>query len=162
MPLPAGPIEPLPDVSTSEIVGLLELLHQRAGEEDIVRIAEATNQEFGRIILVVKAAELLGFVDTPLQMVVLTAKGRRFVEARVEERKLLWQEQLLTLQLFREVYEVVQRQPGHSIDSDFVLETIIAHMPYENYEKIFNTFIRWARFGELFTYDEASRQVTRT
>jgi hypothetical protein len=33
-------------------------------------------------------------------------------------------------------------------------------MPYENYEKVFNTFIRWARFGELFAYDEATRRIT--
>jgi hypothetical protein len=24
---------------------------------------------------------------------------------------------------------------------------------------VFNTFIRWARFGALFTYDEATQQV---
>ena len=32
-------------------------------------------------------------------------------------------------------------------------------MPYENYEKIFNTFIRWARFGELFAYDETVQRI---
>ena len=58
-------LEPLPDVSASEIVGLLEYLHAKDGEEDIVRIAEETNREFARVIAIVKAAEMLGFVDTP-------------------------------------------------------------------------------------------------
>jgi cobalt-zinc-cadmium resistance protein CzcA len=158
--VPAGPPEPLPDVSASEIIGLLEYLHQRGGEEDIVRIADETNREFARVVFIVKAAELLGFIDTPLQMVVLTATGKRFVEATPEERKDLWRDQLLTLRLFREVYDVLQRQPDRAVDSDFVLETIVTRMPYENYEKVFNTFVRWARFGELFAYDETTQRIT--
>ena len=46
------------------------------------------------------------------------------------------------------------------MDSDFVLETIVMCMPYENYEKVFNTFIRWARFGGLFLYDEATQRIS--
>jgi hypothetical protein len=33
-------------------------------------------------------------------------------------------------------------------------------MPYENYEKVFNTFVRWGRFGEMFTYDEGAQRLT--
>src|SRR5262249_53206730 len=40
-----GPTEPLPDVSASEVIGLLEYLHARGDEEEIVRIAEDTNRE---------------------------------------------------------------------------------------------------------------------
>jgi cobalt-zinc-cadmium resistance protein CzcA len=158
--IPAGPAEPLPDVSSTEIIGLLEYLRQRGDEEDIVRIAENTNREFARVVYIVKSAEMLGLVDTPLHMVVLTPIGKRFVEATPEDRKTLWRDRLLTLQLFREVYDVLQRQPDRTVDSDFVLETIVTRMPYENYEKVFNTFIRWARFGELFTYDETTRRIT--
>ena len=87
--VPVGPAEPLPDVSAADIIGLLEYLHQHQGEEeDVVRIADNTNREFTRMVLVVKAAELLGFIDTPLHMVVLTAKGRRLVEATpLDQRK---------------------------------------------------------------------------
>jgi NitT/TauT family transport system ATP-binding protein len=90
----------------------------------------------------------------------LTAAGKRLVETGPDERKALWREQLLTLRLFHEVYEVLQRQPDHTVDSDFVLETIVTRMPYENYEKVFSTFVHWARFGELFAYDEATQRIT--
>jgi cobalt-zinc-cadmium resistance protein CzcA len=156
-----GPAEPLPDVSASEVIGLLEYLHQHEADEmDVVRIADSTNREFTRVVLMVKAAEMLGFVDTPLHIVVLTPTGTQFVQARPEERKDLWREQLLKLNLFREVYEVLQRQPEHSVASDFVLETIVTRMPYENYEKVFSTFVRWARFGELFVYDEVTQRLS--
>jgi cobalt-zinc-cadmium resistance protein CzcA len=160
---PAGPVmEPLPDVSAIEVIGLLEYLHEHGGEEDIVRIAENTNREFARIVYIVKAGEMLGLIETPLHMVVLTPKGNQLIEATPEQRKELWREQLLELSLFREVYEVLQRQPDRAVDSDFVLETIVTRMPYENYEKVFQTFVRWARFGELFVYDEGTQRIALT
>ena len=66
----------------------------------------------------------------------------------------------MQLGLFRDVHEVLQRQPDRSIDRDFVLETIITRMPYENYQRVFNTFVRWARFGELFAYDPSAQRLT--
>src|SRR5262249_11832171 len=156
---PAGPPEPLPDVSAPEIVALLEHLHQHGDEQDVVAVAESTNRAFARVVLIVKAAEMLGFVDTPLHMVVLTAVGKRFVEAPPDERKALWRDQLLKLHLFREVHAVLQRQPDRAVDSDFVLETIVTRMPYEHYEQVFATFVRWARFGELFDYNEADQRI---
>lgn len=37
---------------------------------------------------------------------------------------------------------------------DFVFETIAMMLPSENYERMFETLVRWARFGDLFAYDE--------
>src|SRR5207245_718655 len=75
---PTGPAyEPLPEVTSSEIVGLLEYLDARGGKDDVFRIAADTNREIGRIIAVVKAAEMLDFVDTPKRLVVLEPEGQR-------------------------------------------------------------------------------------
>jgi hypothetical protein len=152
--------EPLPDVSTIEVISLLDFLNQREGEEALVRIAEEMNREFSRVVFTVKAGELLGFIDTPGPMVELTETGKRFVNAGVEERRKLWREQILTLRLFREIYDVLQRQPDRSVDADFVLETIVTRMPHENYQKVFDTLVRWARFGELFEYDAVAQRIS--
>ena len=69
-------VEPLPDVTTTDIVGLLEHLHARGGQQDVFRICDETNREFARVIAVVKAAEMLDFIETPGQMVVLDAQGQ--------------------------------------------------------------------------------------
>jgi cobalt-zinc-cadmium resistance protein CzcA len=158
---PAGAMEPLPDITSTEIVSLLEYLHQHDDEAELTRIVETTNREFAHVVVLVEAAELLGLVETPLQMVVLSDIGKRFVE-QPADRKAIWREQLLTLRLFREVNDVLERQPDRSVDTDFVLETIVTHMPYENYEKVFNTFVHWSRFGELFTYDPETQHVSLT
>jgi NitT/TauT family transport system ATP-binding protein len=142
------------DAASREIVGLLEYLDARGGREEIFRIASDTHRQFDEVIRIVEAAELLEFVDTPKRIVVLDTAGRRFLAAGPEDRKAIWREQLLKLRLFREIHEALQRQPSHTVDQDFVLETFIMRLPGENYEKLFQTFIRWARFGNLFAYDE--------
>lgn len=152
--------EPLPEATTSEIVGLLEYLDARGGRADIFQIANDTHCEFGHMLAIVESAEMLDFVDTPKRLVVLELEGKRFLNATADERKVIWRERLLALPLFRMVHEVVQRQPGHTVDRDFVLETLVMHLPHEDYEKIFTTFIRWARFGNLFAYDETSEMLS--
>lgn len=158
--VPAGPVEPLPNVSPAEVIGLLEYLRTEGDEDELVRIGARTNQVFARIVLIVKAAELLDLVDTPMQMVVLTKRGKQLADAGPEERKTLWREQLLTLHLFAELHEILERQPDHAVDSDFLLETIITRMPYESYEEIFSTLVTWARYGELFAFEPATHRIT--
>ena len=152
-------VEPLPEVSPADVVALLEYLHAHAGHDEIFRIAERNDMEFGRVVLVVKAAEMLGFVETPEQSVALTDAGRRFVESDAEERQRRWCAQLLGLRLFKIVHDVVRQRPDRSIDRDFVLETIVTRMPHENYAQVFNTFVRWGRFGGLFAYDAETQQL---
>ncbi|HEV2670385.1 MAG TPA: nitrate/sulfonate/bicarbonate ABC transporter ATP-binding protein [Gemmatimonadales bacterium] len=155
----AGTIEPLPHCSPPDIIGLLEYLDARDGRGDVFRIAAQTNLEFGRLIAIVKAAEMLNFVDTPRSAVLLEPDGRLFAQASPEERKALWRAQLLKLTLFRVIRDALHKQRRHAIDRDFVLETIVLQLPQENYEKVFETLISWARFGELFSYDEATATV---
>ncbi|HET6440421.1 MAG TPA: nitrate/sulfonate/bicarbonate ABC transporter ATP-binding protein [Anaeromyxobacter sp.] len=158
VPIPA--FEPLPAVGAGEIMGLLEYLDARGGQEEVFRIASDTDQEFGKLIGVVNAAELLDFVDTPRRMVVLSPGGMRLVRAGTAERQALWREHLLHLRLFQLVREALARQERHRLDRDFVLETIAVNAPNEDYERMFETFLNWARFSNLFEYDEGSEAIS--
>jgi len=152
-------VEPLPNAVPADVVAVLEFLEGQGGESEIFQIADATGREFGPVVLIVKAAELLDLVDTPRQVVVLTEVGRRFVAAAADERAKIWREQLLTLRLFRIVHDAAMTRPDRTIDRDFVLETIVTRMPNEDYEVVFNIFVRWARFGGLFQYDLATQHL---
>jgi NitT/TauT family transport system ATP-binding protein len=152
-------IEALPRALPNEIVGLLEYLDARGGKEDLFRIAHDTGRQFGQMIEIVEAAELLNFVDTPKRMVVLDAAGRRYLASKPEDRPAVWREQLLSLKLFRDVADVLKRGEGEPVPKMFVLETLVLHLPQEDYEQQFNTFVQWARFGEMFAYDESSEEI---
>lgn len=150
--------EPLPDAAPSGVVGLLEYLDAHGGKEDLFRIAEGTNHEFGALIAIVKASEMLDFSDTPRRLVVLTSEGERFVKAAPPERKAIWRKQLLALRLFREVERMLAAEG--ELGREAVLDLIHRHMPHESYEKVFSTLVHWARFGDLFAYDEATETLT--
>jgi len=154
---PSTALEPLPEAAVGEIIGLLEYLLSRGGREEISRIAADTHYEFGRLLGIVEAAELLNLVDTPKRMVVLDALGHRFLQSPAEERRAIWREQLLKLRLFQMARDAIAQEG--SIDREFLLETLVMHMPQENYDKVFDTFIRWSRFGNLFTYNEKTEQI---
>src|ERR1700677_2723210 len=153
------PAESLPNVAPSEIVGILEYLDARGGKEDVFRISTETDKEFGDIIKVVKAAELLDFVDTPKRMVVLTADGQRFVKATSQERQNIWKEQLLKLRIFKQVNDMLSKHPRAQLDAELVQEIIILNLPSENFEKTFTTFIHWTHYGNLFAYDEDTKKI---
>jgi NitT/TauT family transport system ATP-binding protein len=153
-------IQPLPVTSSSEIVGLLEYLDAHGGQDDVFDISTNVHQEFGHVIAITKAAEILGFVDTPKQDVVLTPLGRQFVRADSEERQRIWRKQLLEIKLFREIHQRLQQHPDEPIPADDVKEMIIIALPQENYEVLFDTFVQWARFGNLFAYDEDTEKIT--
>jgi HAE1 family hydrophobic/amphiphilic exporter-1 len=156
---PRGIFEPLPDASAGDIEHLLEYLDVQSGQDDVYRIAENTHCDVGRLISAAKAAELLDFVATSRHQVELNNEGSRFVKAKRAEREAIWRERLLHLQLFRATQEMLRRAGG-PIDCQLVLETLILHLPEENYEKAFATMVDWAHYSDLFAYDEASGQIS--
>jgi len=157
-PGPPG-LEPLPDATSIEIVGLLEYLDARGGSDDLFRIVTDTHREFGRVITVVKAAEMLDFVDTPRRTVLLAPEGQRFLKADAAGRKSIWRQQLLQLRIFRDLAEAAGKQPRGEIDRTSVLEILALGLPGENQERMFRTVADWAQFGELFEYDEAREHL---
>ncbi len=161
---PAAPatfvLEPIPDAGPSEIEGLLEYLDARGGREDVFRIAAETDREFGKLIPVVNAAELLDFVETPKRTVVLSALGQRYVRAGLSERKALWRQQILTFGLFHQIQQALERSDRHRLPREFVLETIALGLPQEDYERAFQRIVSWGRYGDLFAYDDAAEVLS--
>src|SRR5438477_1753196 len=153
-------IQALPPSTTSEIVGLLEYLEAHGGKDEIFEISANLHLEFGRVIAVTKGAEILGFVDTPKEDVVLMPLGWQFVRAGAAERKVIWRAQLLNIKIFRDLYARLQQHPDEPIPADELKEMIILALPHENYEVMFDTVVRWARFGNLFAYDEDTEKIT--
>lgn len=157
---PTLTMEPLPDVPASEIVALLEYLDARGSTSEVFKISAEMNKEFGEIIKVIKAAEMLDFVDTPRRVVTLEKIGSIFVKAAAVERKKIWREQILKLRLFSEIRDILSKREDHKVDSDFVMTTIAIKIPLENHRKTFNTFVSWSRFGSLFAYDTKNKTLS--
>ena len=148
-----GAWEPLPEANVSEVVGLLEVLDDRGGRENVFALAEDLGREFGIILGVVKAAELLDLADTPKQDVVLTDAGKRFLKLSVPERKKAFREAMLSLRIFSETVDQIGRAPERSLDEDVVRSSVALRLPYEDGERVFNTLVNWGRYTDLFDHD---------
>lgn len=151
--------EPIPEALPSEIVGLLEYLDARGGKQDIFQISAETHQEFGHLISVVKAAEMLNFVDTPKRLVALEPEGQKFVRGQDSERKIIWRKNLFGFALFQEVHDELQKDPDHEMTRERLIEIITRRLPQENYDRVCDTLVLWARFGDLFGYDENTEKL---
>jgi NitT/TauT family transport system ATP-binding protein len=156
-PLPAASlvqrIEPLPHVSLGQIIGLLEVLDDNKGSIDIFDLATKIGKDFGSTIAVVKAAELLDFVDTPKQNVVFTDMGRQFLSASINDKKILMRQQMLSMRLFDIISTMLQRSETLNLHEEIIIEQLAILLPNEDPEQLFETLVGWARYGELFGYN---------
>jgi len=150
-------MEPIPYVPVGQILGLLSILRDSPELSNIYDIATEIGKEFGETISLVKAAEILDFVDTPKDEVAFTELGRRFVAGDPAVRKQVFGEQIMKLRLFHIVLALVQEHT--EVDSDEVLKTIHSALPYDNPEKILQTMIAWGRYAGLMDYDADKKVV---
>ena len=81
------------------------------------------------------------------------------MKAAPQERQNIWKEQLLKLKLFKQINDMLLKHPRMKLDAEVVQEIIIFNLPSENYEKIFETFVHWARYGNLFAYDDDAQKI---
>jgi NitT/TauT family transport system ATP-binding protein len=153
MPPPAG-INPIPDASLTRVIGLLEVLDDRGGREDGYKLARELNYKFGELLKVMKAAEVLGFVDTPKGDIVLEPLGKEFLESDVNKRKLIIRERLKQHGLFSYLIRLLRAQEDRSLSKEVVLEHLAMLLPNEHPERLFNTIVNWGRYAELFGYSK--------
>jgi NitT/TauT family transport system ATP-binding protein len=147
-------ITPVPDCGMTWVFGLLELLEDRGGREDGYKIARDLNFKFGDLLKVMKAAEILGFVSTPVGDVVLEPLGRQILDSAINERKIIVRERLKQHGLFSYFVRLLHAQEDRSLTKEVVLEHLAMLLPAEKPERQFTTIVNWGRFAELFGYNK--------
>jgi NitT/TauT family transport system ATP-binding protein len=142
----------LPYVTPAEVLGLMALL----GDEptDVFDLAERFGKEFGSVVSVVKAAEMLGFVDTPQHDVILTPLGRTLTAASTAEQKRLVREQLLKLKIFELLIRLIRVQEDQHLTAEDMLRELETALPHEKPRPLFRTILSWGRYAEVISYDQ--------
>ena len=158
-PTESSAIESIPDVNLTELIGFLEVLDQEGGRADLYFLAQKLMKDSLNILLMAKAAELLDFVDTPKNQIVLTELGRTFIKADINRRKQLIHERLMQLKITQMFHQKLSAADGFSISKEEAVQTFHEWLPNENPENVLDTLIQWGRFGELFGYNDDSQTV---
>jgi NitT/TauT family transport system ATP-binding protein len=152
--MPPTGIFPIPDTNLPRVFGLLEVLDDRNGREDGYRLARDLNYELGELLKVMKAAEILGFVDTPGGDILLQPLGKQFLESDINQRKEILRERLRDHGLFNYLIRLLKGQDDKTVDKELVLEHLAMLLPNEDPERLFSTIVNWGRFAELFGYNK--------
>lgn len=151
--------EPVPHVHLGEVAGLIEILHDNGGQMDVFRLDSITDYDFGHTLAVVKAGEMLDLLDTPKNRVLLTPIGEKYLQADMNGRKLLINQQLQTLGVFRYVVQMLKEAKNHRLPEEIVREELVMRLPTEDVDSLAETVINWGRFGELIGYSPDTAEV---
>jgi NitT/TauT family transport system ATP-binding protein len=162
--LPGKPIsrakarmESIPTVGVNQLMGLLTILHDSPDLDNIYDIANEIGRDFGETISIVKAAEILEFVNTPKDEVEFTELGRRFYESDRQTRKQIFAEQVQKLRLFHIILGYLETQ--EEVPAETVIHDIASALPYEDPEKILRTMVAWGRYAGLMDYNANTGMV---
>ncbi len=153
------PVAPIPLVEVREMIGLLESVKQRGGDVELFRLTAEMGRTFTRILLTVKANELLGFLATPQDHLVLTELGRRFVTSPRKVRRQLFAAQLAQVPLLKRVREMLEHSADHRLTKDVLLEELAIQCPEEDPKRVLRILINWGRFADLWAYQPATAAV---
>ena len=154
-----GPVRPIPAATVGQILGLLEILADRGGQEDLFEVDALTDYEFGRTITVVKAAEMLGLVETPGDLVRLTQTGTEMIAAASNEKRVLFRRRLLRLGLFVALVRFLAEDPERARKGDEVREFLAERLPGQSIAELFRTIVWWGRYGQLTEYHEPTDEM---
>ncbi len=154
-PVPAAPqrLLPFPRVHVSEVTGLLDhLLTLPDGKGHVFELAEDLGVDYDRMSAVVRAAEQLGWVTTPGEVVQLTAAGRDVMAMDDAERKDATRARLLKQPLFGRLVAMLKESEG-VVEDEEVLADLTIYFPFIPVESLFRTVVEWGRYAELLDHD---------
>lgn len=149
----------LPHAGISTIFGLLEVLDDLSGREDIFKLAQSINYELDDLLPVMEAAEILGFVRLREGDITMTGLGKEIVEADVDGRKGLLRDCLMSQPVFGEIVSLLSERRDKHHSRGFFLEFFEDHFSPEESERQLNTVLDWGRYAELLGYNPDTEEL---
>jgi NitT/TauT family transport system ATP-binding protein len=149
----------LPRVSANSLAGLIEAVAGAPydGKADLPVIASALQMEVDDLFPLAEALQLLRFAEMEGGDIRLTDSGKQFAQAGVDDRKRLFQRQLLDhVPLAAHVRRILQERSNHTAPKRRFVDELEDHMTEEAAEHTLRAVVAWARFAEAFAYDDRS------
>jgi NitT/TauT family transport system ATP-binding protein len=150
----------LPRVSANLLSGLLEALAAQPynGKADLPVIADELHMEGDELFPVSDALQILHLVEIEGGDIKLTETGKQFVEAATDDRKKIFQRQLLSyVPLAAHIRRVLQERAKHVAPRSRFFDELEDHMSTDDVEATLRSVTAWARYAEAFAYDDDSQ-----
>ncbi len=157
---PARRFAMLPHARAGGISGLLEILAERGGKEDLPRLASDLRLEIDDLLPAVDASAMLGFASVAHGDVTITPSGKEFAAAGIYRSHALFKEQLLIkVPLAATVLRMLEQRRNARVGKEFLLDILDEHFSDAEAERQFQTLVDWGRYAHVFEYDAVEERL---
>ncbi len=149
----------LTHVSTNVLAGLIEALAAAPydGRADLPVLAGALQMEADEIFHLGETLQLLRLAQLSEGDIELTDAGKRFAHMETDERKRVFAEHISAyVPLIGLIRRVLDERPAHVAPVARFRNELEDYMTEDYADETLKTVISWARYAELFAYDEHS------
>ena len=148
----------LPHARPGGIAGLLEILADRNGHEDIFRLAETLSYELDDLLPTVEAASIMEFLRVSEGDAEITPTGRSLVEADILRRKELFRKAAVEhVALIRQITRSLEAKSDHKLGDEFFHDLLDEHFTESETLLQLETATLWGRYSELFDHDSTGQ-----
>jgi NitT/TauT family transport system ATP-binding protein len=149
----------LPHARPGGIAGLLELLIDKGGRDDIYRLADDLAFEIDDLLPIVDAAQLLGFLKVEEGDAGITELGTQFANSEILRQKEIFRDTAIeNVLLLRQIRRALDAKSDHTVPEDFFLDMLDEQFSDEESQRQIETAVTWGRYGEIFDFDAARRR----
>lgn len=152
-------VDPLPQATVGQIIGLLEFLEDVKEKKDIHKFAQELQYDLDDLYPIIDACEMLHFVKVENGDIKLSVEGKLFLKSDVNERKKLFKKSLKKIKAYKEVLSRLKEAANQEIDREKLVKLFSDYFPEEQAEEVVHTLIDWGRYAELIGYDSNSEEV---
>ncbi len=145
----------IPFADIIEVIGLLELVNDYAGEAPLDEIHNYTGIEFDELKPVVESAKILGLIELKGQKLRLTDIAKKLLNMDPEERKAFIASKIRQLPIFKKIVEELEKR-GSIAHAD--LEKILEEQTYD-VDDALKSVISWGTYAMIFDYDHNDGKV---
>jgi NitT/TauT family transport system ATP-binding protein len=161
-PLRTAKYQMLPHARVGGIAGLLELLRDRGGREDLFRLSEELVMDVEDLLPILEAGVLLGFAWLKEGDVQITPAGIAFADSDIQARKVLFRQASLEhVTILKQIDSILKRKADHSIADEFFHDILDEYFAEDEVQRQFETAMNWGRYAEIFDYDRTTGKLVR-
>ena len=162
-PIRTARYQMLPHARVGGIAGLLELLRDRGGREDLFRLSEELAMDVEDLLPILEACVLLGYALLKEGDVQITQQGIEFAGADIQRRKVLFRQASLEhVTILKQIDSILKRKADHSIADEFFHDILDEHFAEDEVQRQFETALNWGRYAEIFDYDREKNLLLLT
>ena len=149
----------LPHARPGGIAGLLELLIDHNGKDDIYRLADDLAFAIDDLLPIVDAASMLGFIEVHEGDAAITPLGTEYANSEILHQKEVFRtaatEKIL---LLRQIARALDAKSDGEVSEEFFHDVLDEQFSEEETQRQLETAINWGRYAELFDFDASRRR----